>query len=190
MRYRKNEIGLIKIVIIGIVIVSIYNIFIVNAFRILDKRGKPIFNFYMYIIITDSMKPYINSGDIIISHKEKEEKIEVGDVITFSKFGEVITHRIIEIKDDGKDLKQYITKGDNNNVEDNYNIYYDEIIGKEIIKIPYLGKIALILQEDVYIFVIIIILLTLYLHFQKNQEKKTLRREKKRKADEKFQKDI
>lgn len=190
MRYRKKGIGLIKIAILGIVIVSIYNILIVNVFRILDKRGKPICNYYMYIIITDSMKPYINSGDIIISHKEKKEKIEIGSVITFSKFGEVITHRIIDITEDENGNKQYITKGDNNNIEDKYSLNYDEIIGKEIIKIPYLGKIALILQKDVYIFLIIIIILTLYLHFQKNQEKNLLRREKKRKEDEKFQKSI
>ena len=185
IRKAQGCLKLIKIVVYGIIIVTIYNILLVNISSIFSKKGRTIFGCNMYIITTDSMRPYIKSGDIILTRKVAEERIEAGDIITFYKNGEVITHRIVEIKEG--ENNEYITKGDNNNTEDKYIIKYEEILGKEIFRVPLIGKAAGFLQNEIYIVILIMILLTIYLNVQRMERKNMIRREKKRKEDEKFQ---
>ena len=156
---------------------------IISISAILNKTGKSIFGYNMYIITTDSMKPNINSGDIIIINKADKENLKVGDVITFSQPEGLITHRIVKIEED-----EYITKGDNNNIEDEKKVKYEQIKGRKVMKIPFLGKVVILLQDEVYIIVIIIIVLLIYLNVQTREEKDRIRREKKERADDKFQK--
>lgn len=169
-----------------ILIVLTYNILIVGISSILNKTGKSFFGFRAYVITTDSMKPHINSGDVVIIKKVKEKKLETGDVISFKQNDGIITHRIIEITKDEENQEKYSTKGDNNNVEDERKIGYDEILGRKVLRIPFFGKIIILLQDEVYIILIIILILLLYLHTQKLEDKDRIRREKKEKEDARF----
>ncbi len=179
----KKHTQLIRGIIYAIIIIIIYNMLIISISAILNKTGKSIFGYNMYIITTDSMKPNINSGDIIIINKADKENLKVGDVITFSQPEGLITHRIVKIEED-----EYITKGDNNNIEDEKKVKYEQIKGRKVMKIPFLGKVVILLQDEVYIIVIIIIVLLIYLNVQTREEKDRIRREKKERADDKFQK--
>ena len=53
------------------------------------------------IVLTDSMYPVIESGDLIICHTEEPENIRVGDVIAFfdpaGRGTSIVTHRVIEV---------------------------------------------------------------------------------------------
>ncbi|MGN1301547.1 MAG: signal peptidase I [Clostridia bacterium] len=180
---------LVRTIIYALIIVAIYNILIVSITSILNKTGRSMFGYRAYIITTDSMKPNISQGDIIIIKETEEEKLKIDDIITFRKNNKLITHRIIEIETDEDGNKQYVTKGDNNNIEDLEKVSYQEIEGKKIVKIPVLGKVVMLLQDEVYIILIAIILLLIYLHMQKTEEKEKVRREKKKEEDEKFKKD-
>jgi len=98
-----------------------------------------------------SMKNGFRKGDIIIVWGRFTPKI--GDIIIFkpnqgSTRPTPIIHRIIEINEDGT----YQTKGDHNEAQltknlppyvDELNIKKDQIIGKAIFKIPYLGWIKI-----------------------------------------------
>ena len=179
---------LVRTIIYALIIVAIYNILIVSITSILNKTGRSMFGYRAYIITTDSMKPNISQGDIIIIKETEEEKLKIDDIITFRKNNKLITHRIIEIETDEAGNKQYVTKGDNNNIEDLEKVSYQEIEGKKIVKIPVLGKVVMLLQDEVYIILIAIILLLIYLHMQKTEEKEIIRREKKKEEDEKFKK--
>ncbi|MBO5413561.1 MAG: signal peptidase I [Clostridia bacterium] len=179
---------LVRTIIYALIIVAIYNILIVSITSILNKTGKSMFGYRAYIITTDSMKPNISQGDIIIIKETEEEKLKIDDIITFRKNNKLITHRIIEIETDEDGNKQYVTKGDNNNIEDLEKVSYQEIEGKKIVKIPVLGKVVMLLQDEVYIILIAIIILLIYLHTQKTEEKEIIRREKKKEEDEKFKK--
>ena len=179
---------LVRTIIYALIIVAIYNILIVSITSILNKTGRSMFGYRAYIITTDSMKPNISQGDIIIIKETEEEKLKIDDIITFRKNNKLITHRIIEIETDEDGNKQYVTKGDNNNIEDLEKVSYQEIEGKKIVKIPVLGKVVMLLQDEVYIILIAIILLLIYLHMQKTEEKEKVRREKKKEEDEKFKK--
>ena len=128
------------------------------------------------IIDTNSMAPTINIGDIVIVKKVEKEKLKQSDVITFSQEGEVITHRIIKVEADFK----YVTKGDNNNTEDTKKVKYEDILGEEILIIPYLGKaIQIIDNKIIFLIICLIILICAFINIQKN-EKLENRREKKK----------
>lgn len=174
-----------KVIIYAMIIIVIWNILLICISSALNKNEKYLFGLKAYIITTDSMKPHINSGDVIIISKVSEENLKVGDVITFKKDEEVITHRIIKINK--SEENDYITKGDNNNIEDQKSISYKDIEGRKVLRIPFLGKIIMKLQDEVYIIILIIIALVLYLKTQITEDKHKMRREKKKKEDEKFE---
>lgn len=178
---RKENVKIAKKIIEIIAIILIYNIILIFISSANQMSIVNIFGYKSYIIKTNSMEPTIKVNDVLITKKVEKEKIKVGDVITFIKNGEVITHRITQIDENG----EYTTKGDNNNIEDTFKINYDNIEGKNILTIPYLGKIVEILDNKiVFLIITLIILIFMFMAIQ-NQEKKDKRKEKKRMEDEK-----
>lgn len=183
---RKENAKTAKKIIEIIAIILIYNIILI-AISTEDKVNLiNMFGYKSYVIKTNSMEPTINVNDVVITKQVKQEKINVGDVITFLQDGEVITHRITKI-DDGDQI-QYTTKGDNNNIEDTFKIAYENIEGKHILTIPYLGRVVQILENKlVFLIILLVILIFLFIQLQ-NQEKKDNRREKKKIEDKKREK--
>lgn len=179
MNKRKENEKLTKKIIEIIAIILIYNIILIIISSSSKMSIINIFGYKSYIIKTNSMEPTINVSDVVVSKKAKEKDIKTGDVITFLKDGEVITHRITKISTEEGRI-QYTTKGDNNNIEDTFKITYDNIEGKHILTIPYLGKIMQILDNKMLVLIItLIVLIYLFIRIQ-NQEKKEYRREKKK----------
>ena len=102
------------------------------------------------IVLTDSMYPVIESGDLIICHTEEPENIQVGDVIAFfdpaGNGSSIVTHRVVEVTEqDGKIA--WRTKGDNNNTEDRLPVPADKLVAVyEDTRLPGFGKVALFMQ--------------------------------------------
>lgn len=184
---RKENAQIVKKVFEILLVILIYNIILIaisaeNNVNLINLLG-----YKSYVIKTSSMEPTIKVNDVIINKNVKQEDIKVGDVITFLKDGEVITHRITKIENDGN-VTQYTTKGDNNNIEDTFKINYENIDGKHILTIPYLGKLIQLLENKlVFLIILLIILIFMFIQLQK-QEKKDSRREKKRIEEEKREK--
>ena len=181
---RKKYVSTVMKILAIIFVILIYNIILI--FISSESHGIGLFGYRAYIITSDSMEPSINNGDVIIIKQYDESEIHVSDVITFEQNQEIITHRIQKIEEDQTTKEKiYITKGDNNNIEDSENIKYSAIIGKCVLTIPYLGKIILVLENKLIVLIIILIILILcFLKIQK-QEKLENRREKKRIEEEK-----
>lgn len=105
----------------------------------------PMFN--AYVVLSGSMLPTIQVKDIVVTKKIPEEKLQIGDVITFispdTRFGGIsITHRIIDkIYDENMGVYTYKTQGDANNVADAVPVPNANILGKVILKIPKVGYI-------------------------------------------------
>lgn len=128
---------------------KIYNIFyyffIIAVFIIgallLTTLFKTPGNYQIKIVKSGSMEPAIKTGSIIVIKPSAEYK--VGEIITFGKDdGKNIptSHRIEALRMvQGKML--YTTKGDANNASDPKEISQNEIIGKVVLKIPYLGYV-------------------------------------------------
>ena len=109
---------------------------LIGAFVIV---GSPVvFGYKPLVVLTGSMEPTYKVGTIVYYHKVAEDKLKVGDAITFAVEDDtLITHRIISIKDG-----HYETQGDANNSPDLYDIQYNDIKGKIAkIKIPFIGKV-------------------------------------------------
>ena len=181
---RKENAKIFKKVVEIFTIILIYNIILVAISIENNDAIINMFGYKAYVIKTNSMEPTINVNDVVINKKVKQEELNVGDVITFLNEGEVITHRITQI--DGDDVVTlYTTKGDNNNIEDVCKITYENIKGKHILTIPYLGKIVQLLENKL-LFLIILLLVLIFIFIQlQNQEKKDNRREKKKIEEEK-----
>ena len=91
--------------------------------------------FKSYVIVSNSMQPTIDPGDVIFIKKTNINDLEVGDVITFQKDNMIATHRIIEIQDEN-----VITQGDNNNLQDD-PLSKENIIGEYMFRVPKVGYI-------------------------------------------------
>ena len=139
-----------------LIIVAIYSTFMI-AQRLIWKDKTPIFFGYKnFIVLTGSMKPTLNEGDIVFVKESKE--IQKDDIIAFREENSVITHRVYEIyQEDGKDY--YITKGDANSGTDTQLLSSSDIEGKYVFKIPFVGRIILFLQKPVGIIVLFAILI-------------------------------
>lgn len=187
IKKRKSISNRIKKIVFIFIIIMLYNITLLYISYI-DKFETP--NFYIYsayLISTSSMEPTLNEEDIIIIKKCKEEELEKGDIITYKiDDGNIITHRIIDILDEDSGEKKYVTKGDNNNIEDSEHILFSEIEGKMIIKIPRLGKVLNVLKNGIVIILVILIALIIYLNRLDMKEKSEMRREKKKIEDQRY----
>ena len=97
------------------------------------------FKYYALSIATGSMSPEIKIGDVVIVEKiENKNELKEGQVIAFNYHGVTVVHRLVEIVEE-KGENYYYTKGDDNKGKDNYIVYEDMIIGKIVVKIPYIG---------------------------------------------------
>lgn len=103
------------------------------------------------IVLTDSMYPIIESGDLIICKGAEPEEIQVGDVIAFldpaGNGTTIVTHRVIEVTEQNGELA-WRTKGDNNNTEDRLAVTADKLVAVyEGTRIPGFGNVALFMQS-------------------------------------------
>ena len=171
--------------IIGVfLIILLYNLILVIITNLSNYKITQIFGYKSYQISTNSMSPSINIGDVIVVKNVEVEQINIGDIITFQKNGEKITHRVSDIQKTEEGIS-YITKGDNNNLEDSEKITYDNIDGKYVLKIPFLGHIITFFQNQIIVLISLLVLLILCLVKMQFDEKKQIRREKKINEDEK-----
>lgn len=115
--------------------------------------------YHIYAIETGSMIPVFNPGELILV--EETVEYEVLDVITFDYVNsdKPITHRVVEITEDG----MYVTKGDNNFVNDVEETDVDDVIGEVIYNAPNLGNIIIFMKSVVGIIVLFIVPITILL---------------------------
>ncbi len=112
-----------------------------------------VFPIYPSVIVTGSMKPIINPGDIVVIKKiqkvEDIDNLKTGDIIQFKREELLIVHRIIElVKNEEDGLIYFRTKGDNNSAEDNGLVNPNDIKGTVYKTIPKLGWPTLILRNN------------------------------------------
>ena len=102
-----------------------------------------VFSIFPTVIVSGSMSPAIDIGDIVIVeriHPEKSmEKVEIGDVIQFRDGGVKVTHRVIDIKEDERGLPLYITQGDDNPSPDSEPVEAEQFVGKVKTVVPKVG---------------------------------------------------
>lgn len=111
----------------------------------------------------------LHVGDLIIVQGVDPKEIKAaqepdGDIIVFHRplgGNELIVHRAInkETRADGEIY--FTTKGDGNTGSDSVPVPEDQVVGKVILRIPWIGHIALFLHNSSGIFIIIILIVIL-----------------------------
>lgn len=90
------------------------------------------------VIISGSMEPVLKIGGILYYEKININKFDEGDILVYTTKDHIISHRIINITDNG-----FVTKGDTNNTVDNYLITNNQILGRGTNwSIPFIGYYA------------------------------------------------
>ena len=102
------------------------------------------------IVLTDSMYPLIESGDLIICRTTEPDEIQVDDVISFfdpaGNGTSIVTHRVMEVTEKDGQLA-WRTKGDNNNAEDRQLVPAEKLVAVyEGTRLPGFGNVALFMQ--------------------------------------------
>ncbi len=184
-RNRENKICRVISLMIYILLfpLIIYNISLIIQSVVKPNETPSFLGIKTYVIVSGSMEPEYNIGDIVIVKKVEEDDIKRDDVISYRNGQTVVTHRVIEEKEiDGK--TRFKTKGDNNNAEDIHDVTIDLIEGKVVGKISKIGNLSIMLQDKISI-IIIIILFYIYLVRSDKVKKRNERRKEKRIAYEK-----
>ena len=164
--------------VIAIAVIIIY----MGYLKFIKKdNNASIFGFKQYMVLTGSMEPNYNIGDLIIVKEIRENEIKKGDVITYSigNSNETVSHRIIDIsKKDGN--IQYQTKGDNNNAPDTDLVNFNEIQGKVVFKISKLGMIIGKFTSGTGIAIVIFFVAINYMYANRKEEKRIAREDARR----------
>lgn len=93
-------------------------------------------------IASGSMEKELFVGDVAIIQKCNANDVNVGDIIEYQMEGYTVIHRVIEKKQANGEY-YFTTKGDNNGSPDRDEVRENQLIGKVIFKIRYLGYPAI-----------------------------------------------
>lgn len=138
-------------------------------------------------VMSGSMADVFNVGDIVIIKEVKQqEKLEIGDIITFKKNETIVTHRITNITKSYENL-EFTTKGDNNNAQDPEKVKFQEIEGKYICKISIIGDLITFMKKPMGMALILILpmlaIIIIITKDIKRQKREAIRREKRLKHE-------
>ena len=94
-----------------------------------------------YIVLSGSMEPEIHAGSIVYMDESiTPEQTRENDIIGYRMNDEIkVVHRVMELD---KNNHSVVTKGDANEVEDINPVMFEQIEGRAIISIPYMGYIV------------------------------------------------
>ena len=112
-------------------------------------------DYNLYLVRSESMRPAINMGDLIITGPldgPVSGEVKSGTIITYEFHKELVTHRVESI--DGETL---ITKGDATEDPDPWSVAISDIRGVYLFKVPYVGFLTNFVQTKFGWFLTIII---------------------------------
>lgn len=120
-------------------------------------------------VASDSMSPTFRAGDLIIIRKCDPQTLKEGDIVTFhtiinNEFA-LNTHRITEIQDLGG-ARNYVTKGDNNELADIHMIADGDIVGKYVCHLAGFGKVMSFLSGSLGFLLVIVLPLLIFFIYQ------------------------
>jgi signal peptidase len=119
------------------------------------------FDYRMFTVISGSMKPKYDIGDVLISKKVSPSEVKVGDTISYEGMAgdfrnKVITHQVVSIEKDATGKYLFHAKGLANLVEDPI-IYESQLYGVVIYRSAILSTIYRIVGTDLGFCLFIII---------------------------------
>lgn len=96
-------------------------------------------------VLSGSMSPAMDTGDLAIVQEVSADSIGVGDIIQYQRDGTMVIHRVTEVAQGGSE-KLFVTKGDANSKPDIEPVFQGQVRGKVILTIPKLGWAVISVQ--------------------------------------------
>jgi signal peptidase I len=168
---KKIIINLVKA--IGIIVLSVF------LTMVLFQRFKPnadFFGYRMFVIVSNSMKPSLTVGDVILVKTTDAKDIKVKDTITYKGQqgdfrGMVITHQVVNIQTekspiDGKGSYIFYTKGTNNTLIDSQAVYEEQIYGVKVYKFFLISLISKVIRNTFGLLLFVVLPLSLLFIFE------------------------
>ncbi|MEE0706170.1 MAG: signal peptidase I [Adlercreutzia sp.] len=97
-----------------------------------------------YAIVSGSMEPNLPVGSLVYAEPYAPESLAPGEVAVFWRKGDVIVHRVEENRTEKQDL---ITRGDANDGIDAHPAQYEDVVGRVVSDIPYIGYFIMALAS-------------------------------------------
>ncbi len=104
-----------------------------------------VFSYSPRVIVSGSMVPVMNIGDIVVVHKIPGSQARLGDIVMFQIGSMKVTHRIVRVEGEAGQ-RYFTTKGDANSNPEGDLLYEKNVLGKVVMVIPQLGKLTLLLR--------------------------------------------
>lgn len=152
---KKRSIILSIIFLVFIVPILVINLTIIIKGKLNPEEIPDFMGYKPFVVLSGSMESSINIGDLVIVKETDINDIKKDDIIAFKNEDIVITHRVIEVINDGNSVK-YKSKGDNNNVEDDFLVNAEDVEGVYLTKISGLGNALMFLSKPIGMLVIIL----------------------------------
>ena len=122
----------------------------VAAFLLLAV-GPRVLHYQTSTMLTGSMAPLINPGDVVVTAPTPVSNIRVGDVITYHipvEDHRVETHRVTELLTTADGTTAVRTKGDANNGADPWTAALQgSTVDRHVLTVPYVGQAIRTLRE-------------------------------------------
>ena len=165
---KKKGFLIVKIILIVIISVIIgFGIYTWNAQMMMGSQLPMPLGFGIAEVLSDSMYPTIKTGDVVII--VPQDKYEIGDIVAFQDGNMVVSHRIIDVNENG----DFITKGDlEGNAVDTMPLKEIYIYGKVVKKLDNIGPVIRVIKSPV-VSVLLLIVAALLFILSAKKEKET-----------------
>lgn len=132
-------------------------------------------NYRIFTVQSGSMEPAIHTGSLIFSKPLKE--YSPGDIVTrkTSDPKTTVTHRIISKEEVDGEIS-FKTKGDANNSEDVGKTSPEDIVGKVLLSVPWLGYPVSYARTSQGVILLIVIPAVIIIYDELNKIKKEIRK--------------
>ena len=145
-----------------LVFIALLAIAVVAASPLLPTKSLASF----YVVVSGSMEPTIPTGSLILTKGVEAEDLRSGDIIAFTSptdANKTITHRIESVTNNGQ---SFTTKGDNNDAADAWVVSAENVKGKFVYGLPYVGYAIEWARSPIGFAVVIGIPALLFIFFQ------------------------
>lgn len=134
----KKIFGLIKGVINTVFVIALACFVLAVCLQRFTDNKMALLDYRLFTVVTGSMEPKYNIGDVLISKDVEPETIEIGDTVSYlgaeGNFnGKIVTHEVINIEKNETGELLFHTKGIANLVQDpvvNENQLYGKVVYK------------------------------------------------------------
>lgn len=157
----KKVFKIFKSVLNFVIVVGVSLFVLIICLQRFSNNRLSFFNYRMFTVVSGSMEPEYEIGDVLIAKEKDPSTIKVGDAIsylgTIGQFEDkVITHRVINIEKDEDGKLLFHTKGDANLIEDPV-VHQDKLYGVVIYKTVILSNIYRVVGTSIGMFIFVVL---------------------------------